>query len=294
VLDGHEEYIYEIAFSADGRLMATASGDNTAIVWDTATRRKLHVLEHEAAVYSARISPDGKAVATGCGDGQVTLWDPSNGQRIKQVQRHADAVYAVAFSPDGRLLASAGGSTDGGDAVCRILSAQSLEVVKELSGHERQVYGLVFSPDGKTLASGSSDKTVRLWDLESGKARVWRGHASDVYRGTFSPDGKRFATASQDGTIRLWAVDTGAVVGVFEAKPKDPFYTVAFSSDGSQLVVVGDDRRLRFLRASDLRPEPGPEELSDHALYAVALHPKTNLPAAAGEDGKIYLVPRPR
>ena len=173
--------------------------------------------------------------------------------------------------------------------MCRISRAADLHPVREFAGHERQVYGITFSPDGKTIASGSSDKTVRLWNLASGEATIWRGHTSDVYRGAFSPDGKRFATASEDSTVRLWSVESGRTLKVFKGKPRNPFYAVAFSPDGRTLAAVGDDRHLHLLRSTDLHPR-SQRELSDKALYAVAFHPRENLLAAAGEDGRIYLV----
>lgn len=288
VAEAHAEYIYQIDFSADGSLMATAAGDNTAILWDSLKQKKIHVLEDECAVYGAVLSPDGKTMATGNADGFVTLWDTVTGKQIKKVKHHADSVFTLTFSPKGDLLASGGGSSAGGDAVCRLLSLPDLKVVKELAGHERQIYGLAFSPDGKSLASGSSDKTIRLWDLSTGKATIWQGHTSDVYRGAFSPDGQQFASPSQDGTIRLWSVETGEAVKTFIPKRKDPFYTVAFSSDGKSLAAVGDDRSLRLLDLPDLT-ERWVKELSDYPLYALAYHPSTQAPAVAGEDGNLYL-----
>ena len=288
VAEAHAEYIYQVDFSTKGDLMATAAGDNSAIVWDFAKRKKLLVLEDESAVYTAVLSPDGKTLATGNGDGFVTLWDAVTGKQLKREQHHADAVYTLAFSPKGDFLASGGGSAAGGDAVCRLLSLPDLKVSKELAGHERQVYGLTFSPDGKTLASGSSDKTIRLWDLATGKATVWTGHTSDVYRGAFSADGTQFASPSQDGTIRLWSVETGKTLKTFTPKRKDPFYTVAFSPDGKTLAAVGDNRSLFLLDlpALDLRWS---KELSDYPLYALAFHPVTKAPTMAGEDGSLYL-----
>jgi WD40 repeat protein len=284
----HAEYIYQIDFSSDGTRMATAAGDNAAIVWDFPGRKKLHVLEDESAVYGAVLSPDGKTLATGNADGFVTLWDAQTGKQIKRAKLHANSVFTLTFSPKGDLLASAGGDSGGGDTVCRLLSVPDLQVVKELAGHERQVYGLAFSPDGKSLATSSSDKTIRLWDLETGKAKIWKGHTSDVYRGAFSPDGKQFASPSQDGTIRLWSVEKREVIQTYAPKAKDPFYTVAFSSDGKSLAAVGDDRSLHLLDLPELSAR-WTKELSKYPLYALAFHPVTMAPNVAGEDGNLYL-----
>ena len=187
VLEGHEEYVYMIALSNDGRLLATASGDNTAILWDARQRTASHVLHHDAAVYAVALPPDGKSVATASGDGHVTLWNTSDGSDIASVKKHKDAVYDLAFSPDGQWLASAGGGTDGGDSVCRIWRAADLQLVTELAGHTRQVYGVVFSPDGLTVATSSSDKTIRLWNTANWHSKVLLGHTSDVSRCAFSP-----------------------------------------------------------------------------------------------------------
>lgn len=288
-LAGHDEYVYMISFSRDGQLMATAAGDNTAIIWNAAKREPLHVLEHDNAVYAASISPDGKYVATASGDGVVAIWNARNGAKVTQAKHHQDAVYCVAFSPDGQLLASAGGSTDGGDAVCRICRATDLKVINEFAGHKRQVYGVTFSPDGKLLATSSSDKTIRLWKVASGQSTILRGHTSDVYRCDFSPDGKQLASTSQDGSVCVWSVKTGDVSLALEGSKKSPTYTAAFSGDGRWLAAVGDDRRLRVWRTNDLHLV-SEEKVASKALYAVAFFPDQRRVAVAGENGTIYII----
>lgn len=285
-IQGHDEYVYQIAFAREHDVMVTAAGDNRTLVWDAKAKRVRHVLEHEAAVYSAMPSPDGRFVATGDGDGNVALWNATSGELLRRVKKHADAVYAVAFSPDGKRLASAGGSTDGGDAICRLWKLPELEPLRELEGHERQVYGVTFSPDGGTLATSSSDRTIRLWNVESGEATTWRGHTSDVYRCAFSPDGKQLASTSQDATVRLWSVATGDVLFTHHGIPRNPFYAAAFTPDGAQLATVGDDRRLRVLRTRDLELV-FEQELSKKALYAVAFHAPSKQWVSAGEDGEV-------
>ena len=195
------------------------------------------------------------------------------------------------FAPSGEQLASAGGSTDGGDTVCRIWNFPDLQLVSELSGHQRQVYGVAFSPNGQTLATSSSDKTIRLWDLSSGANRVLEGHTSDVYRCSFSPDGRHIVTTSQDGSVRLWSVESKDVALLFNAGKKNPLYAAVYSREGKSLAAVGDDRRLRVWDASGLglRFE---REIGRHALYAVAFSPDHRFIAVAGEDGKVYLIAR--
>ena len=119
-LGGHEEYIYEISFSRDGALMASAAGDNTAMVWDVAGRKVVHVLKHDAAVYSARISPDGRTVATVGEHGKIVLWDTASWEPRVTRRPHRRAIRDVAFSPDGKRIATAGA-----DAIVQVLDART-------------------------------------------------------------------------------------------------------------------------------------------------------------------------
>lgn len=293
VFEGHDEYVYTVSFSRDGRTMATAAGDNRAIIWDIEKRKPLHKLDHDAAVYAAAVSPDGLLVATASGEGEVALWNVATGKQVAIQKGHNDAVYGIAFSPDGKSLASAGGSTDGGDTACRIWKVDGLTLTKELTGHERQVYGVAFSPDGKTIATGSSDKTIRIWDIKTGESTKLKGHTSDVYRCEFSPDGTKLASVSQDGTVRLWTLKTASSETVFKSERKEPVYGAAFSTDGFWLGATGDDYHLRLWRTSDLRLAMD-EKVSAKSLYAIAISPNQEFVYVAGEDGDVRQYPMPQ
>ncbi|MCA9247490.1 MAG: WD40 repeat domain-containing protein [Planctomycetales bacterium] len=286
--EAHDEYVYRIALSHDGRLMATASGDNTVVLWDTQQRIALHVLPHDAAVYTVAMSPDGQSIATGSGDGYVALWNTREGRCVVRTKRHDDAVYSVAFSPDGQQLASAGGSTEGGDTACRISRVVDLQLLTSLTGHSRQVYGVVFSPDGQKLATSSSDKTIRLWNLASRQCTVLPGHTSDVYRCAFSPDGRQLASTGQDGTVRLWNLETGKAAVLIDLTKKSPIYAATFSHDGSRLAAVGDDCHLRIWRTTNGRLT-WEQKVAPCALYSVGFL-GTPTVVAAGENGSIYAV----
>uniref|UniRef100_UPI004056B6CE nSTAND1 domain-containing NTPase n=1 Tax=Candidatus Electronema sp. TaxID=2698783 RepID=UPI004056B6CE len=174
VFKGHEAEVNSIAFSHDGKLLASSSGndmlfddfgreDGNLRLWDVANSKELAVLKgHGAAVFEAAFSPDDKTLASPSRDGTVRLWDVISGKELDVIEHGLDRVYSVAFSPDGRLLAS--GTGHGIVYLCNIANRKA-ELWDVYEGHEKEVHSVAFSPDGRFLASASLDGTVRLWDV---------------------------------------------------------------------------------------------------------------------------------
>ncbi len=158
-LGGHAKQVYGVSFSPDGKMLATASADNTVKLWDTSTDKQIKTLKgHTNSVNGVSFSPNGKMLATASGDNTVKLWDTSTGKQIKTLKGHTNSVNGVSFSPNGKMLATASG-----DNTVKLWDTSTGKQIKTLKGHTNSVNGVSFSPNGKMLATASGDYRVRLW-----------------------------------------------------------------------------------------------------------------------------------
>ena len=213
-LVGHTDTIYSVAFSPDGKTLASGSEDSRIILWDTTTGEHTRTLArptgpfvgptdtlvgHTDTIYSVAFSPDGQTLASGSADNTIILWDATTGQYKETLIGHKRAVYSIAFSPDGQTLAS--GSWD---KTIKLWDTTTWKYRHTLVGHEKVVYCVAFSPDGQILASGSADKAIILWDTTTGKhVETLIKHNKSIYGIAFSPDGQTLVSGSADKRIRF-------------------------------------------------------------------------------------------
>ena len=281
-------FVYSVAFSPDGKTLASGNWDGTVQLWEVSTGQVKATLEGDMNfVLSVAFSPDGKTLASGGGsesDSTVQLWDVSSGQLKATLKGDMNAVESVAFSSDSATLASA--SMDG---TVRLWEVSTGQVKAILKGHMNYfVYSVAFSPDGKTLASGS-DSTVQLWDVSSGQLKATlEGYTSIVISVAFSPDGKTLASGGWgDGTVRLWEVSTSQVKATFEGHTH-VVTSVAFSPDGKTLASASPDGTVRLWDVSSGQVKATLEGHTD-AVESVAFSPDGTFLASGNWDGTVRL-----
>ncbi len=171
-LSGHSNTICDVAFSRDGKLLATASDDHQVKLWSTENWRPVDVglLQGTKEMKSVTFSIDGQWIVAGDASGLVTIWETASGKLVNQLRGHADAVQRIVFSPDGRTLATA--SWDNTVKLWDPVSGRETRTLRDDGDddHDNWVSCLAFAPDGNTLATGSFDEKVRLWVAASASA----------------------------------------------------------------------------------------------------------------------------
>ena len=283
ILDGKAGPIWSVAFTPDGKTVATAIDDGTIKLWDAETGGVRGVLEgHKAAVIALAISSDGKLLATGSEDGTAKLWDLDTGKEVRTIP-HAHSVRALAFSPDGTRLVT--GSHDGG---VRIFGTANGEQVVTTKGHDVTVKSVAWSPDGKTIASGSNDKTVKLWDAKTGLARyTLQDHMGGVYAVAFTPNSEQVVSGGWDKTIRVWDVATGKLISQMKGHTQD-IWTINVCPFGDHVVSGSEDHTVKVWELSTGKLVKSCRG-HDGTVYSVAFSKNAKLAASGSRDGTAKL-----
>lgn len=272
-LEGHTDWVWNVAFSPKDDLIATVSLDNTIRLWKSDGSLVNELTGHGDNVHDVAFSSDGQMIVSAGDDGTVKLWT-SAGDLSETLKTDSPYVFSVAISPDGQTIASAG---SGGTIQ---LWRRNGSLIKTLPGHQAAVRAVDISPDGKTIASASEEGTLKMWTINGTLQKSIPAHTDAIFSVAFSPDSQTIATASSDHKVSLWRLD-GTLRRSY-SEHQNAVYNVAFSPNGKMIASVGSDRTVQVWRPDGLTLATflGHQE----EVWGVAFSPNNKFLATAGGD----------
>jgi len=269
VLVGHSNWVLSVAFSPDGKLLASGSGDSTVRLWEVATGQEITtLLGHNHAVNAVAFSPDGKLLASGSGDNNIKLWNVVTGQEITTLAGHTDAVSSVVFSPDGKLLASGSG-----DSTVRLWEVATGQEITTLPNFNCIIHCVAFSLNGLMLASGFNKRNstaggVQLWQITIGQEtnliKNHEAHTNAVKAIAFKPDQSMLATGGnryKGSSVNLWqfpdiiplktVINSSESVDAVAFSPNGKFLASSSSAENISVTLWDAEKTRKFGSITD-------------------------------------------
>ncbi|HKV40632.1 MAG TPA: WD40 repeat domain-containing protein, partial [Blastocatellia bacterium] len=284
----HSSPVNSVAFSPDGKILATGTQDSAVTLWDVASRKQAgRLVGHTESVNSVAFSPDGRILASASSDRTVKLWEVRRRQQMTTLTGHQNAVQAVTFSPDGKLLATAG--ADGTVKLWDLARGEEFRTLRDRTG---AVYAVAFSPDSRILATGSKT-ALKLWQIATGRELAELNEKNaEVYSVLFSPNASTILEVSHDAVV-LWDLASRRKLDIIKTY-NGPVMTSALSPDGRFLATGGQDGQVH-LRDVATKKDVAVYKGHKDTVRCVAFSPTGQVLASGSSDGtaKLWDVTRP-
>lgn len=244
VWQAHLSDMTALAFSPDGRTLASVSFDNTVKLWNVETGALVWTAQQTGSINAVTFAPNGLFLASASNDGHIHIWDAQNGESVQLLAVQGTMIGSLAWSPDGTLLA--GGCGDGTIWLWEPLLEPTETLVRKFPAHDGWVSGLAFHPAGRQLASAGADGDVKLWDTEHGHyLHTVSKHSAAMVRVAWSTDGRTLATCSFDHLIWLWDAHEWQAQAILHGHT-GVIYGLSFAPDNLTLISGSDDGTIRI------------------------------------------------
>lgn len=242
-----EGNVMSVDISSDKMLIAAGSDDNFLRIWDVNTGElKACTNGHVGTVNMVKFTNDNRYILT-AGDRIIRMWDIS-AKLTKTFKGHVTHVWSFDVDNNEKRLVS--GSYEDKIKVWDMLEAKEL---MSIQGHEKgkSVLSVCFSPDGNHIASGSLDRTIRIWNAQTGEqTHIIRGHSGNIFDLEFTPDSKYLLSASDDKTIKIWDLSTSTSVRTLKGH-QDAVMSISISPDGKHILSASIDKTIILWNATD-------------------------------------------
>lgn len=235
-LQAHQDAVFFVSFSADGKYFATGSADDTVKVWSGDRRLEKTFYGHRDDIRSVIFHPKTQQVISASMDKTIRIWNYVVDHRV--ILHHQQPIRDLTFSSDGSQVITASE-----DQTLKLWQRNG-QFLRTFTGHTDWVNAVAWQPQGELIASGSDDQTVRLWQQDGRSPHILRGHTDGILDLAWSPDGSLLASASRDQTVRLWSKE-GQLLQVL-AEHRERVNGVAFSPDGKLLATASDDHTVQI------------------------------------------------
>ncbi|AVH68511.1 NB-ARC domain-containing protein [Nostoc sp. 'Peltigera membranacea cyanobiont' N6] len=276
--------ILTVAFSPDGKVLATGGVAGEVQLWQVANGKPLlRWNAHTRWILSLAFSPNGQMLATGSDDKSIKLWDANTGICLETFQGDTSWVFDVAFSPDSQTLASIGD-----EYTVKLWDVYNGQLLKTFTGHSTQPHSIAFSSDGQMLASSANDSTIRLWNVHTGELlKTFKGRSNFVQAIAFSPNGKTFASVGDDFIIELWNLRTCELLNILQGHVSF-VQSIKFSPDGKTLASGSHDKTVKLW---DVTAGICKKTLQGHTsqVWSIAFNPDGEMIVSSSEDHTVKL-----
>jgi WD40 repeat protein/beta-lactamase regulating signal transducer with metallopeptidase domain len=260
MIAAHTGQIWFAEISKDGSMLASGGDDKgVRIRFGIPGSQPFSFGEGYRAAFGIAVSPDQKWIATSHDDGLIKIWDASNGKHVKDLSGHKLRVWSVAWTPDSKRLASVSGDWDNKEQAgeVKLWDVAESKLIRDFPGHTALVYTLAITPDGKRLVTAGHDKSIRIWDLDSGQQLNNLASAAGVRSLALSPDGKTLLTGSlDDNFLTFWDMDTLKEKGRQEMPAKGRVSRVKYSPDGKKIAVAINVKPEEMVMANPKQQPP--------------------------------------